>query len=128
MSSIFTKIIKGELPSVKVHEDAYTLAIMDINPIQEGQVLIVPKKEVATVWDLSKEDYMALMDTVQRAGQSLRKAYPNKTIGMMVEGLDVKNHAHVKVFPFSSVSEYHAAPSTRPTAQDLEKLAERLAF
>jgi histidine triad (HIT) family protein len=128
MTSIFTKIIKGELPAVKVHEDDDTLVIMDINPIQEGQLLIVPKKEVSTVWDLSKEDYTALMNSVQRAGQSLSKAYPHKTIGMMVEGLEVKDHAHVKVFPFSSVSEYHAAPSTRPTVQDLEKLAEKLAF
>jgi histidine triad (HIT) family protein len=128
MSSIFTKIIKGELPSVKVHEDDHTLVIMDINPIQEGQLLVIPKKEVSTVWDLSKEDYNALMDSVQRAGKSLRKLFPNKTIGIMVEGLEVKDHAHVKVFPFSSVSEYHAVPSTSPTTEDLEKLAKRLAF
>ncbi len=128
MASIFTKIINGEIPSIKVHEDGKTLAIMDINPIQEGQILVIPKTEVSFVWDLNPKDYQALMDTVRRAGISIRKAFPNKThVGVMIEGLEVVDHAHVKVFPFSNAVEYHA--EARPADQsDLIKLATRLTF
>ena len=68
MASIFTSIISGDIPSVRVYEDERTLAIMDINPIQKGQILVVPKAEVPTVWDMGEEDYSALMHTVQMAG------------------------------------------------------------
>ncbi len=130
MPSIFSRIISGEIPSVKVHEDELTLAIMDINPIQKGQILVFPKNEVGTVWELPSRDYLALMDTVQKAGISLTKLYPDKKIGMMIEGLEVTDHAHVKVFPFSSISEYHAAPdsASAPSVNELEQLAKQLRF
>ncbi len=131
MSSIFTKIINGEIASVKVHEDDLTLAIMDINPVQPGQILVFPKREVGTIWDLDQPDYLALMAVVQNAGRSLRKAFPDKArIGVMVEGLEVADHAHVKVFPFSTIEEYHAVPDEhfRPTTHQLEELAVKLSF
>lgn len=128
MASIFTKIINGELPSVKVHEDENTLAIMDINPIQKGQILVFPKAEVGTVWDLSDKDYAALMRTVKDAGISIRRVFPQKArVGVMIEGLEVTDHAHVKVFPFSSIEEYHAS-SKRVNTKELEELAAKLAF
>lgn len=131
MSSIFTRIIQGEIPCVKVHEDDDTLAIMDINPIQPGQVLVFPKEEVGSVWDLSPTSYSSLMATVQIAGQRLRAAFPEKRrVGVMIEGLEVSDHAHVKLFPFSSAEEFHAQPdpSKRPTNQEIEALAKKLAF
>ncbi len=131
MPSIFTLIIDGEIPSYKVHEDNKTLAIMDINPIQYGQILVIPKIEVPTIWDMDSDSYQALMDTVQRAGQSIRRVFKNKAkVGVMVEGLEVTDHAHVKVFPFSSLAEYHASPdiNNKPNNKELEELAKRLAF
>lgn len=131
MPSIFSRIINNEIPSVKVHEDDKTLAIMDINPIQTGQILVIPKKEVPTVWDLDSDNYLALMETVHKAGQSLRDAFMDKTkVGVMIEGLEVTDHAHVKVFPFSTLAEYHAQPdpSTKPSNKELEELAKKLAF
>ena len=130
MPSIFTRIINGELPSVKVHEDDRTLVIMDINPIQFGQLLAVPKNEVSSVWDLPTEDYRALMDSVQKAGQSLKALFPDKKIGVMIEGMEVTDHAHVKIFPFSNAAEYHAHPDINhpPEREELEKLASKLAF
>lgn len=98
--SIFTKIINGEIPSVKVYEDDKTLAFMDIQPIQPGQVVVVPKTQVPYVWDLPDEDYAALMATVQKIGKKLRAVYPSKErVAINVEGLGVQDHAHVKVFP-----------------------------
>ncbi len=130
MPSIFTRIINGELPSVKVHEDEHTLVIMDINPIQKGQLLVLPKSEVGTVWELSKEDYRALMDTVQVAGQRLARLFNDKKVGVMIEGLEVTDHAHVKVFPFASAREYHNHPDAKnmPTSEELEQLASKLRF
>ena len=128
MASVFSKIISGEIPSIKVHEDERTLAIMDINPIQRGQILVIPKVEVGDVLDLPDADFQALMNTVKRAGLSIRKAFPDKArVGVMVEGLEVTDHAHVKVFPFSSVREYHADPAPVDQAE-LQQLAVKLAF
>lgn len=130
MASIFTKIINGEIPSVKVHEDELTLAIMDINPIQKGQILVFPKVEIGSVWELPPLTYQALMDTVQKAGQRLEKVFNDKKrVGVIIEGLEVVDHAHVKVFPFSTASEFHAVPSSnQPSTQELLSLAQKLAF
>ncbi len=129
--SIFTKIIKGELPSHKVYEDATTLAFLDIHPIQPGHVLVVPKRQVSFVWDLEPDEYDALMKTVKKIGQRIRDVFPNAArIGVMIEGFDVSDHAHVKVFPFSTVEEYRHLPDSRtqPDHAELARIAEKLAF
>ncbi len=124
--SIFTKIIKGEVPSVKLYEDAKTYAFMDIQPIQPGQVVVVPKTQVPYVWDLTDEDYQALMATVQTIGKKQRAAFRAKErVGIKIEGLGVQNHAHVKIFPFTTGAEYHHNPDDDPvqTPKELEALA-----
>jgi histidine triad (HIT) family protein len=129
--SIFTKIIKGEIPSHKVYEDDKTLAFLDIHPIQPGQVLVVPKKQVGFVWDMESDDYHALMDTVQKVGRRLREVFPQKSrVGVMIEGLDVADHVHVKVFPFSTEQEYRAKPdmAAEPDHAALAEMAKKLAF
>lgn len=128
--SIFTKIINGEIPSHKVYEDEHTYAFLDIHPIQPGHVLVVPKKQVAFVWDLEPSDYQALMTTVQKVGQRVREVFPDKDrVGVMIEGLDVVDHAHVKVFPFSK-GEYRTVPdmSAEPDHEVLAGIAEKLRF
>ena len=95
--SIFTKIIKGEILCYKVYEDNKTLAFLDIHPIQPGQTLVVPKTQVEYVWDLSDEDYSALMSTAKKVANRLRQVFPEKSrIAMHIEGLDVA-HAHLKM-------------------------------
>lgn len=128
--SIFTKIIKGEIPCHKIYEDDQTLALLDIHPIQPGQVLVVPKRQVAFVWDLEPEEYQALMATVHKVGKRLREIFPEKDrVGVMIEGLDVGDHAHVKIFPFSK-GEYRTIPDmdAEPNHDELTELAERLRF
>ena len=131
MPSIFTRIINGEVPSIKVHEDERTLAIMDIHPIQRGQILVLPKAEIGTVWELGQEDYQALMSAVQSAGQKIRDAFPDKArVGVIIEGLEVTDHAHVKVFPFSTAKEFHNIPDPMksPSEDELKQLARQLSF
>ncbi len=126
--SIFTKIIKGEIPSHKIYEDADTFALLDIYPIQPGQVLVVPKKQVGFVWDLEPADYTALMTTVQKVGRQLRAIYPEKSrVGVIVEGLDVADHAHVKVFAFDNDDEFRHIPdrSIEPDHTALSATAEK---
>jgi histidine triad (HIT) family protein len=129
--SIFTKIIKGDIPSCKVFEDEFTYAFMDIHPIQPGQVLVVPKKQVGFVWDMDSQDYHQLMGSVLKVGRRMRDVFPDKKrIGVMIEGLDVEDHVHVKVFPFNTGDEYRNLPdhSKEPDHNDLAKIAAKLAF
>lgn len=129
MDSIFTKIIKGEIPCHKIYEDEHTFAFLDIHPIQPGHVLVVPKKQVGFIWDLEPADYQALMSTVQKVGRRIREVMPEQErVGLMVEGLDVTDHAHVKVFPFSTPEQYRNAPSmdNDPDHEALAEMAEKL--
>lgn len=129
--SIFTKIITGQLPCHKVYEDEQTLVLMDIHPVQPGQVLVVPKAQVNFVWQLDEDAYLALMATVQKVGQRLQQVFPHKArVGVIIEGLDVENHAHVKVFPFNDDKEFRNVPDAtqEPDHTALAEIAAKLAF
>jgi histidine triad (HIT) family protein len=126
--SIFTKIIKGEIPSHKVYEDAKTFALLDIHPIQPGHVLVVPRKQVDHVWDLADDDYQALMATARRVAHKLREVFPDKKrVAMHIEGLEVA-HAHLKIFPFSTEEEFRSHPDTsiEPDHEALAVIASKL--
>lgn len=128
--SIFTKIIKGEIPCHKVYEDELTFAFLDIHPIQPGQVLVVPKQQIQFVWDLPAEDYAAVMATVKQIALRLREVFEDKShVALQIEGLDVA-HAHLKLFPFSTPEEFRHIPdpSAEPDHNALASIAQRLAF
>lgn len=127
--SIFTKIIKGEIPAHKIYEDDRTYAFLDINPLQPGHTLVVPKSQVEFLWDLSEEDYLAVMNVAKKVAKRIKEVLPVEYVGLQVIGVDVP-HAHVHVVPFSTVEEFHGK-SNRPAAADHEALAElakKLAF
>ena len=128
--SVFTKIIKGEIPSHKVYEDDHTFVFMDLHPVQPGHVLVVSKTQVPTFLDLSETDAAAFWQTIRKVGARLREVFPEKKrIGVMIEGLDVA-HAHAKLFPIDSGEEYRKEPdmTTEPDHQALAAMAKRLAF
>lgn len=127
--SIFTKIIKGELPSHKVYEDEHTLAFLDIHPITPGHTLVIPKKQVEFVWDLDDEDYQHLMISVKKVARRLRETLAVPYVGVQVIGVDVP-HAHVQLVPFTEAREYHqhVDMSAEPDHAALAKLAAKLAF
>ena len=130
MSTIFTKIIAGEIPCHKVHEDDKILVFMDILPVQPGMVLVVPKAEVDNFEDLSDEDYQALWATVKKVAKKMRQVFPaKKKIAVQVEGLDVA-HVHVKMFPIDSGAEFHAKPNLGNESDHalLTEMATKLAF
>lgn len=127
--SIFTKIIKGEIPSHKVFEDDKTFAFLDIHPLSEGHVLVVPKTQVEFIWDLEPEDYQAVMATVQKVGRRLREIMDASYVGVEVIGVDVP-HAHVHVVPFSNTDQLRAKISDthEPDHDKLAALAEKIRF
>lgn len=126
--SVFTKIIKGQIPCHKVYEDERVIAFMDINPLQPGMVLVVPKIQIDHFMDLPDEDYEALMAAVKKVARRMHEAFPDKRVGVQIEGLDVP-HTHVKVFPFSTSDEFRAKPDTEsePDHEALAKMAKLLA-
>ncbi|HUP26160.1 MAG TPA: HIT family protein [Candidatus Limnocylindrales bacterium] len=127
--SVFTKIIKGEIPCHKVYEDDNTLAFMDIHPIQPGHVLVVPKIQVGHFFDLADPDYLALMTTVKKVAQKLQQAFPEKPrVCVIIEGFDTPEHVHVKVFPASSGDELRYVPDMNgePDHPALAAMAEKL--
>ena len=127
--SIFTRIIRGEVPCHKVYEDALTFAFVDMNPKIPGHTLVVPKKQVEFIWDLEESDYQALMASAKKVGKRIREVLHPKYVGMQVEGAAVP-HAHVHVFPFNTTDEFHIrqVPGVTAPDEELAEMAKKLAF
>lgn len=124
--SIFTKIINGDLPSYKVAEDDNFIAFLDINPNAKGHTLVVPKKEENKIFDLSKEEYISLMDFSYRVAKALEKAVPCNRIGMSVIGLEVP-HVHVHLIPTNIMADMQFTKKVELTNKDFVALAESIA-
>lgn len=127
--TIFSKIIRGEIPCQKIYEDEKTLAFLDIYPVQPGHVLVIPKAEVEFVWDLSDELYQAVMATSKKVALHMREVLPQTYVHMRIVGTDVP-HAHVHLIPFNKSSELSMQPDTsvKPDIEALEAMAKKLAF
>ena len=104
MSTIFTKIINGEIPSYKVAENDSFYAFLDINPNAKGHTLVVPKKEVNKLFDLNEEAYNGLMNFSRKIAKAMEKVIPCDRIGMAVIGLEVP-HVHVHLIPLSAMED-----------------------
>lgn len=98
--SIFSKIIKGEIPSYKIYEDDIVVAFLDIMPAHEGHTLLVPKQECNLLWDLPDNIYEHLMKTAKHLAVKLEQAIDCKRIGLTLEGFDVP-HAHLHLIPLN---------------------------
>ena len=114
MSSIFTKIVNGEIPCYKVAEDEHHLAFLDVMPIAKGHTLVIPKKEVDLIFDLDAEEYKNLWAFAQKVAKKLKAAVPCVRVGVAVVGLEVP-HAHIHLVPMNEI-------------KDLNFMNERLKF
>jgi histidine triad (HIT) family protein len=102
------------------------LAFMNIEQITPGHVLVVPKKQV-DIWDLSDEDYQALMSTVKRVARRIKEVLKPKRVGVQIVGVDIENHAHVHVFPFNNIGDYRQIPQPAED-KELSEMAKKLHF
>lgn len=127
--SIFTRIVKGEIPCHKIYEDDKVLAFLDIHPIQPGHTLVIPKRQIEFLWDLDDDDYTAVMTATKKVALRLRGVLGVRYIGVQVVGVDVP-HAHVQLIPFNTPAEYHARQDmdATPDHVTLADLAGRLVF
>lgn len=127
--SIFTKIIKGEIPCHKVYEDDKTIAFMDIHPVQEGHVLVVPKVQIDKLYDLPDDDYLALMTVAKKIASRMQEVLDPPRIAWAVEGFEVP-HAHIHLVPiyhgFSDLDPANA--NHNPDHDVLATIAKKLAF
>lgn len=125
--SLFTRIINGDIPSHKIYEDDKTFVFLDIHPVTEGHVLVVPKQQVEFLWDLDDETYQAVMATCKKIALHQRKTLGVPYVGEKVIGVDVP-HAHVHLIPFTSVHEYRSHPdmSAEPDHDALKSVADKL--
>ena len=104
MSTIFTKIIQGEIPSYKVAENEDYFAFLDINPNAKGHTLVVPKKEENKLFDLDETSYLNLMQFSYRVAKAIEKVVPCERVGLTVIGLEVP-HVHVHLIPLKSMAD-----------------------
>ena len=125
MSSIFTKIINGEIPCYKIAEDDNFFAFLDINPNAKGHTLCVPKKEIDRFFDLDDDLYLGLMQFSKKIAIALEKTVPCNRIGMTVIGLEVP-HAHVHLIPLNEMGEMTFRHKVSLTKEEFETLAKNI--
>ena len=123
--SIFTKIIKGEIPSYKIYEDDIVYAFLDIHPVQPGHVLVIPKKQIDRLEDLDDANYKHLMDIVKKLMRHLRETLSTERITLKIEGFDVP-HAHVHLIPCNEAKDFWNkvrmdSPIDHPALQEMHK-------
>ena len=124
--SIFAKIISGELPAYKVAEDEQHLAFLDINPNAKGHTLCIPKKETDKLFDLSQQEYAALMQFTRKVALGLEKAIPCQRIGMTVIGFEVP-HVHVHLIPLQAMEDATFGKKEQYSPEEMQALVNRIA-
>ncbi len=126
MSSIFTKIINGNIPSYRIAEDENFYALLDINPNTKGHTLVIPKKEVDKLFDLDLETYTGLMKFANRVAKALEKTISCSRIGMTVIGLEVP-HAHIHLIPINKISDINfTAKKIKMPHEEFVELAKKI--
>ncbi|HSX06226.1 MAG TPA: HIT domain-containing protein [Candidatus Saccharimonadia bacterium] len=132
--SIFTKIIKGEIPCYKIYEDAKTFAFLDIEPYFPGHTLVVPKLQIDKFDDLPDEDYQALFDTVRKVTKQLKGKLGTERAIVQIFGFDVP-HVHVHIMPTDNSEQFYQAAAShisgkpypyQPTPEELTAIAKKV--
>lgn len=125
MSSIFTKIVNGEIPCYKVAEDDKFLAFLDVNPNAKGHTLCIPKQEIDKFFEIEDDLYLGLMAFSKKVAIALDKTVPCLRVGMAVVGLEVP-HAHVHLIPLNEMGEMTFRHKVSLTKEEFEALAKRI--
>lgn len=125
MSTLFTKIVTGEIPSYKVAEDEQFYAFLDINPNAKGHTLCIPKKEEDKIFDLDEETYIELMRFSRKVAKAIEKSVPCLRVGVAVVGLEVP-HVHVHLIPLNDMREMTFQHKVSMSKEEFETLAEKI--
>lgn len=125
MASIFTKIVNGEIPCYKIAEDKDYFAFLDINPVQKGHVLVIPKQEVDYIFDLEPDTLGGLHMFAQRVAKAIKKAIPCKKVAVVVLGLEVP-HAHIHLIPMNSESDVRFTNKIELSQDEFKEIAKKI--
>ncbi|MDO4872100.1 MAG: HIT family protein [bacterium] len=127
--SIFTRIINGEIPCHKIYEDEKVFAMLDIEPLANGHVLLFPKQQVDLLWDLDSETYAYLFEKAKMISKKIQQEMNPIRVGMVVEGFGVP-HAHLHLVPLydKEVLRLHHGYPVQKSPEDLAKIAQKIAF
>lgn len=125
--SIFTKIIKGQIPAYSIYEDEQTIAILTIEPVRDGHVLVIPKKQVDQYIDLDDESYLAVWAAVKKIAPRIREVTKKERVGIVVKGIDVP-HFHIHLIPFNTGESLQDGAGMLANDEDLARVAEMLRF
>lgn len=126
MASIFSRIAAGEIPSYKVAEDARHFAFLDINPVNEGHVLVIPKREVDYIFDLSEQELADLTVFARKVAIALKEAVPCRKVGVAVIGLEVP-HAHIHLVPITHEGDMDFSHKTTLPDERMKEIAAAVA-
>ncbi|MCE7069480.1 HIT family protein [Dyadobacter sp. CY327] len=125
MASIFSKIVRGEIPSHKIAETDHFLAFLDAFPIAAGHTLVIPKREVDYVFDLNDQEYSELFLFAKSIVPALQKVVPCLRIGLTVIGLEVP-HTHIHLLPLNSMADVDFSKKIQTTQEELAALAAKI--
>lgn len=125
MSSIFTKIVNGEIPCYKIVEDENYLAFLDVNPNVKGHTLCIPKKEINKIFDMDENLYLGLMNFSRNVAKALEKAIDCKRVGIAVIGLEV-SHAHVHLIPLNDMDDMRFVKKVKLSDDEFKSIADSI--
>jgi histidine triad (HIT) family protein len=126
MSTIFTKIVNGEIPCYKIAETENCLAFLDIQPLAKGHTLVIPKKEIDYIFNIEDGLLSEMHLFSKKVAKAIEKAVPCKRIGIAVIGLEVP-HAHIHLIPINKVSDIDfSQPKLKLSSEDLGSIAESI--
>ena len=127
MASIFSKIAQGEIPSYKVAESDRYYAFLDINPLVEGHVLVIPREETDYLFDLNDDELEGIMVFAKQVAKAIQKTIPCKRVGVAVIGLDVP-HAHIHLIPLQGTQDINfARPKLKLSQEEFQTIADHIA-
>ncbi|MFW5663520.1 MAG: HIT family protein [bacterium] len=127
MSTIFSKIVAGDIPAYKVAEDDNFLAFLDINPLAKGHTLVIPKKETDYIFDIEDEEYQQLFLFAKKVARAIKKCIQCEKVGIAVLGLEVA-HAHIHLVPINSIYDIDfKKPKLKLSEEEFKMIAERIA-
>ena len=125
MSSIFTKIVNGEIPCYKIAEDENYLAFLDVNPNATGHTLCIPKQEINKIFDMEEDLYLGLMKFSRKVAKAVERTVPCKRIGLAVVGLEVP-HTHVHLIPLHDMDDMRFQRKVSLTKEEFEELTKAI--
>lgn len=126
MASLFTKIVKGEIPAYKIAETDRFLAFLDLYPLAKGHVLVIPKKETDYIFDVDADEYIELWAFAKQIAKAMDKAIPCKRVGLAVVGLEVP-HAHIHLIPLQTVEDINfSKPKLKFKSSVFEEIADKI--